>query len=138
MQVQPYLTFGGRCEEAFAFYGEKLGATVTFMIRQKEAPAGGPPVPPGWEEKIMHANLQIGESQIMASDGMPGQPAVFSGFSLSLDPRTVEEAQRLFDGLSDGGKVLMPLQKTFWTEGFGMVQDRFGVSWMLNVVSEVA
>ncbi|AOY96479.1 VOC family protein [Cupriavidus sp. USMAA2-4] len=134
MQVQPYLTFGGRCEEAMTFYGAVLGASVTFMMRQKEAPAGGPPVPPGWEEKIMHANLQVGSSQIMASDGMPGQPVSFAGFSLSLDPASVEEAQRLCAALADGGTVLMPVQKTFWAEGFGMVRDRFGVSWMLNVV----
>ena len=133
MQVQPYLTFGGRCEEAMTFYGAVLGASVTFMMRQKEAPAGGPPVPPGGK-KIMHANLRSAAARSWPRTACPASRSPFAGFSLSLDPASVEEAQRLCAALADGGTVLMPVQKTFWAEGFGMVRDRFGVSWMLNVV----
>ncbi len=139
MQVQPYLFFGGRCEEALAFYGTALGTQqgFAFAMRYKEAPpdacAGGQPLPPGWEDKIMHATLTIGGMQLMVSDGMPGDTnQQYAGFSLSISVAGVDEGRRIFDALAAEGKITMPYQKTFWAEGFGMLVDRFGVPWMVN------
>ncbi|MDY0108038.1 MAG: VOC family protein [Giesbergeria sp.] len=135
MQVQPYLFFDGRCEEALNFYSAALGAQVTALMRFKDAPpsasAPGCTPPPG--DKIMHANLQIGPVQIMASDGMvPGEGA-FKGFALSLAPATDAEAACLFQALAEGGQVQMPLGPTFFASSFAMLTDRFGVPWMLVV-----
>lgn len=138
MQIQPYLNFGGRCEEALRFYEQALGGQVVALFRFGDMPAeamqGQPPLPAGWESKVMHASLRTGDSEWMASDGMPGAPAEsFSGFSLSISAPSVDQARQWFDALSEGGRVMMPVQKTFWTEGFGMLQDKFGVNWMVNV-----
>ena len=133
MQVQPYLFFDGRCEEALEFYRAALGSEVTMLMRFKDSPEPLPPgmCPPGSEEKVLHANFRIGETTLMASDGrVTGQP-VFKGFSLSLSVPTDAEAQRLFSALGDGGQVQMPLAKTFYASSFGIVADRFGVSWMI-------
>jgi PhnB protein len=133
MQVQPYLFFDGRCEEALEFYKKTLGAKVDMMMRFKESPEPQPPgmCPPGSEDKIMHAAFHIGDTQVMASDGRAqGQPK-FEGFALSLDAKTEAEATKLFNALADGGKVQMPLTKTFFSPSFGMVADRFGVGWMV-------
>lgn len=133
MQVQPYLFFEGRCEEALAFYRTALNAEVTLLMRFKDSPEPLPPgmCPPGSEDKVMHANFRIGETTLMASDGRAtGQPA-FQGFSLSLAVPNDAEAQRLFTALAEGGQVQMPLAKTFYASSFGMVADRFGVSWMI-------
>lgn len=137
MQVTPYLFFNGRCEEAIEFYKKALGAEVKMLMRFKESPDPHPPgmVPPGSENKIMHAALRIGSTAVMASDGdAKGQPK-FDGFSLSLDAKDEAEAKRLFTALADGGKVNLPLTKTFFSPSFGMVQDRFGVNWMVIVES---
>jgi PhnB protein len=133
MQVQSYLFFDGRCEEAIEFYKKTLGAKVDMMMRFKESPEPQPPgmCPPGSEDKIMHAAFHIGDTQVMASDGRAqGQPK-FEGFALSLDAKTEAEATKLFNALADGGKVQMPLTKTFFSPSFGMVADRFGVGWMV-------
>jgi len=135
MIVQPYLFFDGRCEEAIAFYRRALGAELIMLMRYKEGPEppNRPPVPPGAEEKVMHAAFRIGETTVMASDGRcQGQPA-FQGFSLSLTTASDAEAELLFTALADGGQVQMPLAKTFFSSRFGMVADRFGVSWMILV-----
>lgn len=141
MQLQPYLFFDGRCEEAVEFYRKNLGAEVTMLMRFKEAPPsegeagceGGPP--PGSEEKIMHMSMKIGDTTVMASDGMcQGKPS-FQGFSLALTVANDAEAQRQFGLLADGGVVQQPLIKTFFSSSFGMVADRFGVSWMIVVES---
>ena len=135
MQVEPYLFFDGRCEEAVEFYRSKLGAEVTMLMRFKDSPEPHQPgtVPPGAENKIMHMSLRIGETTIMASDGRcQGQPS-FQGFSLSLTVPNVGEAEQLFAALGEGGQVQMPLAKTFFSPRFGMVADRFGVSWMIVV-----
>lgn len=129
MKVEPYLFFNGRCEEALGFYVNALGAEITFLMYSKDAPEPMD-LPPGWEDKVMHANLRIGESSVMASDGCPGGSA-FGGFSLSLAAPTPEQGEAWFTALSEGGKVDMPLQKTFWAQSFGMLTDRFGVSWMV-------
>jgi len=132
MQVEPYLFFNGRCEEALDFYREALGAEISSCMRFKDSPDPGA-TPPGAEDKIMHANVAIGKTTIMASDGRCDGFPSFQGFALSLVPADEAEAERLFTALSDGGKVQMPLAKTFWSPCFGMVTDRFGVSWMINV-----
>jgi PhnB protein len=135
MHVEPYLFFNGRCEEAIEFYKHALGAEVVMMMRNKEAPEKPPPgmLPPGSDEKVMHATLRIGNNNIMLSDGRCDGKPVFNGFSLSLDAANAAEAQRLFSALAEGGMVQMPLGKTFWSPSFGMVADRFGVGWMVSV-----
>jgi PhnB protein len=132
MQVQPYLFLDGRCEEALDFYRKTLGAQVEMMMRFKESPEQTM-VPPDGGDKIMHASFRIGDSTVMASDGRClGRPA-FQGFGLSLTVRDEAEADRVFGALSDGGQVQMALAKTFFSPRFGMVADRFGVSWMVIV-----
>jgi PhnB protein len=135
MQVQPYLFFDGRAEEAIEFYKNKLGATVEMMMRFKENPDRPPPevVPRDRDEKVMHACLRIGDAAVMLSDGnCQGQPK-FSGFSLTLNAKDAAEAERLFGALAEGGQVQMPLAKTFFSPRFGMVADKFGVGWMVIV-----
>jgi PhnB protein len=133
VQVQPYLFFDGRCEEAIEFYRQALRAEVTALIRFKDSPDSGisPRNPP---DKVMHASLRVGETTVLASDGRCEGRPVFQGFALSLTVADAAEAERLFASLGDGGHVLMPLTKTFFSPRFGMVTDRFGVSWMIYVV----
>jgi PhnB protein len=135
MQVQPYLFFDGRCEEAVEFYKGALGAEVEMLMRFQDSPDPPPPgmVPHGSEDKVMHTCFRIGDTAVMASDGRcQGQPS-FQGFSLSLTAADEAEADRLFAALGEGGQVQMPLGKTFFSPRFGMVADRFGVSWMVVV-----
>jgi PhnB protein len=136
--VQPYLFFNGNCEQAVEFYRAALGAQVEFTMRYKESPEPPPPdmVPPGFENKIMHTSFRIGETTVMASDGCTADKPSFEGFSLSLSVPNEKEADRAFAALSNGGQVRMPLTKTFWSPRFGMVQDRFGVGWMVSVPGE--
>jgi PhnB protein len=133
MMVQPYLFFEGRCEEAVEFYRRALGAEVEMLMRIKDSPDPYPPgmIPPGSGDKVMHVSFRIGDTTVMASDGTCNGKPSFQGFSLSLTARDAAEADRLFAALSDGGKVSMPLGKTFFSPRFGMVADRFGVSWMV-------
>ena len=137
--VQPYLMFGGRCEEALAFYRTGLGAQVDMVMHFNESPEPPPPgvLAPGFESKVMHASFRIGESTVMASDGCE-EGSTFGGFKLSLSVPTEADADRAFHVLAEGGKVDMPLCKTFWSPRFGMVTDRFGVSWMVIVPAESA
>ena len=134
--VQPYLFFNGHCEQAVEFYRRSLGAEVEMMMRYKESPKPPPPgmVPPGFENKIMHTSFRVGETTLMASDGCSAEKANFQGFSLSLSLANEAEADRVFGALADGGQVRMPLTKTFWSPRFGMVEDRFGVGWMISVM----
>ena len=133
--VEPYLFFGGRCEEAIAFYRKAINAQVQMMLRYKESPEPQPPgmIPPGFENKIMHASFRVGGTVLMASDGCSAEGAKFDGFSLSLSYSTEAEAKKAFEGLSQGGKVTMPLSKTFWSPCFGMLTDQFGLGWMITV-----
>ncbi len=136
MQVQPYLFFDGRCEEALDFYKSALGAKVEVMMRFKDSPE--PPQPgmckPGSEDKIMHASFRVGDTTLMASDGRcEGKPS-FQGISLSVTAKDDGEAERFFTALGTGGQVQMPLTKTFFSSRFGIVADRFGVSWMIVVM----
>jgi PhnB protein len=142
MRIDPYLFFNGRCEEAIAFYKAELGAELQMMMRNSESPEPPPPgmLPPGSEQKIMHASMLIGGALLMMSDGMcDGSEGAsrFKGFSLSLDCADEAEARRVFDALAQGGQVGMPLGKTFWAPLFGMVSDKFGVGWMVGVSGTV-
>ena len=137
MQIQPYLFFDGRCEEAAQFYTRALGAKVEMLMRNKDAPEKPPPgmLPPGSDDKVMHMAIRIGDSMLLASDGhCAGKPS-FQGFSLSITAANEAEADRVFAALSDGGTVSMPLGKTFFSPRFGMVTDRFGVGWVVLVVA---
>lgn len=133
MQVQSYLFFNGRCEEALDFYKGALGAKVEMLMRFKDNPDAPQPgmCPPGFDDKVMHAELRIGDTVVMASDGMtPGKPE-FKGFSLTVTAKDEAEADRLFGALGKGGQVQMPLGKTFFSPRFGAVADRYGVVWMV-------
>ena len=132
--VQPYLFFDGRCEEAIEFYRQALGAEVNMLMRYKDSPEPPPPgcAPPD-SNKVMHANLRIGETQVMASDGRCTGKPKFEGFALSLTVKTEAAADKAFKALADGGEIQMPLAKTFFSARFGMVTDRFGVMWMVLV-----
>jgi PhnB protein len=134
MKLEPYLFFNGRCEEAIDFYKKALGAEVTMLMRMNEAPDPPPPgaIPAGFENKVMHANLRVGSTMFMVSDGNSNMQPSFNGFCLSLGVADAAEAERTFSALlQDGGKVTMPLGKTFWSPAFGMVEDKFGVGWMV-------
>ena len=134
MPIRPYLDFDGRAEEAIAFYQRALGATLNFLMRHGESPEPPPPgmLPPGMEQKVMHASLRIGDTAVMLSDGSCRGEADVRGITLSIATTDLAAAARMFAALADGGAVQMPLDKTFWSPAFGMVQDRFGVSWMIN------
>jgi PhnB protein len=134
--IQPYLFFGGRCEEALEFYRAALDAQVDFLMHYKDSPEPQPPgmIPPGWENKVMHTTFRIGGATLMASDGC-AEGSSFSGFSLALTVPTAAEADRAFAALAVGGEVRMPLTKTFWSPCFGMLTDRFGVGWMVSVAA---
>ena len=138
MQVQSYLIFNGRFEEAIEFYKKALGAKVEMMMRFKDAPEGQ--CSPGTENNIMHSSFQIGDTVMMASDGMmqDKNQHEFKGFSLTLNPKTEAEAERLFNALAEGGQVHQPLIKTFFSPKFGVVADKLGVSWMVLVEQEQA
>jgi PhnB protein len=136
MQVQPYLFFDGRCEEALDYYRRALGAEVTSLMRFKEMPNPQPGmIPPGTEDKVMHASFRIGDVSALASDGRCLGKPNFQGFSLALTVPSETDAERLFAALGDGGQVQMPLAKTFFSPRFGMVADRFGVGWMILVAA---
>jgi PhnB protein len=133
MIVQPYLFFNGRGEEAMAFYKSALGAEVTALMRYSDSPEPHPPgmIPPGSEHNIMHAEMRIGDSVVMLSDGQCSGRTEFAGFALPVTVADDAEAQRRFATLAEGGVVQMPLAKTFFASSFGMLADRFGVPWMI-------
>ncbi len=135
--IQPYLFFSGRCAEAIAFYQTTLGAQQEMLMRYSDSPEPHPPgmVPPGWEDKVMHASFRLGDNVLMASDGCGGSDddVGFQGFSLSYTVADEAQANRVFAALADGGNITMPLMKTFWSACFGMVTDRFGLGWMISV-----
>jgi PhnB protein len=133
--IQPYLIFNGRCEEAIEFYRSALGAETVLLMRFKDAPDPSM-CAPGAENKIMHATLKIGHTIVLASDGRCQESEKLSGFSLSLTVKTPADADRFFAALSAGGQVLMPLTETFFSPRFGMVTDKFGVSWMVIIPKE--
>ena len=135
MQIQPYLFFEGRAEEAAEFYKKHLGAEVEMLMRNKDAPEKPPPgmLPPNSENKVMHMAFKIGGATVLGSDGNCSGKPNFQGFSLSLTVRDEAEATKVFSALADGGQVRMPLTKTFFSPSFGMLADKFGVGWMVYV-----
>lgn len=138
MNVQPYLFFNGRAEEALNFYTKALGTKPDMLMRNREAPEQPPPgmLPPGSEDKVMHASFRVGDTEVMLSDGRCSGTPKFDGFALSITAADEADARRKFDAMSAGGEVTMPLGRTFWSPCFGMLTDRFGVGWMVTVASE--
>ena len=135
MTIQPYLFFEGRADEAVAFYQKVFGAEVQMLMRYKDSPDPCPEgmIPPGSESKVMHMSMKIGDAVVMGSDGRCSGKPGFQGFSLSYTAKDATDADRVFSALSEGGTVQMPMGKTFFSPRFGMVADRFGVSWMVIV-----
>lgn len=134
LNAQPYLYFGGRCEEALQFYKSAVGAEIDMMMRFNESPEPLPPdsIPDNFGDRILHASFRVGESRIMAADGCT-EGSGFEGFALAVTVATDADADRVFNGLADGGNVTLPLDRTFWTSRYGMLTDRFGVNWMVMV-----
>ena len=132
MQVQPYLNFDGRCDEALEFYQKAIGAKVNVVLRFKGAPDPSM-ITPGNENKVMHSAMQIGDTLVMASDGRCTGKGQFSGIALTISADSEAEAEKIFNGLAEGGQVQMPLAKTFFSPKFGMLADKFGVGWMILV-----
>jgi PhnB protein len=132
MQVQPYLDFDGRCDEALAFYERAVGAVSAGIMRWRESPEADK-TPPGAGDKILHAEFRIGETLLFASDGHCQNRPSFNGIMLTITVSSEGEADRVFGGLSDGGEILMPMGKTFFSPRFGMTKDRFGVTWIVLV-----
>ena len=130
MQIEPYLYFNGRCEEALTFYQQALGARTVAVNRFGDNP--DVPAPPGAARKIMHAELRIGGAVVLASDGPCTGTTNFQGFSLALTTRDGAEAERMFRALADGGNIHVPLGATAFAARFGMVADRFGVVWTIT------
>lgn len=131
MQMTPYLSFKGECEAAFRFYEQCLGGQLGAIFRYAGTPLSGH-VPPEWSDKVMHGSVTVGGQVLMGGDVAPDQYEEPKGFSLSLQIKDPAEAERIFHQLSQNGKVLMPLEQTFWAARFGMVVDRFGVPWLIN------
>jgi PhnB protein len=132
MNVQPYLSFEGRAQEAIDFYTAALGAKVDMIMHFKDAPPEmQAQMSPGSKDKIMHAAFHIGDTQVMASDGQCNGKASFTGIALTLNAASNAEAEKLFNALAQGGQVNMPMSETFFANRFGMVADKFGVGWMV-------
>jgi PhnB protein len=132
MQLNPYLTFDGRCEQAFKFYAKVLGGNIVAMIPHEGTPAAAH-VPAEWRSKIMHARLMVGDKVLMGSDAPPDRSdGAMKGFSVTLGIDEPKEAERIFHALADKGTVRMPIQETFWAARFGMLVDQFGTPWMIN------
>jgi len=130
MRINPYLGFSGQCAEAFQFYADVLGGKIEFTMKYGEMP--DMPATPGWENKIMHAHLRVGDQDLMGADAPPQMQEKPQGFSVSLHVDEPAEADRVFAALSEGGSTSMPIQETFWARRFGMCTDRFGIPWMVN------
>ena len=131
MQVNPYLSFNGQCEAAFKLYEQVFGGQLGDMFRYAGSPMAHQ-VPTDWEDKVMHGSVTVGGQVLMGGDVAPDRYEAPKGFSLSIHLKDASDAERIFRELSQDGNVVMPLEKTFWSEGFGMVIDRFGIPWMIN------
>jgi PhnB protein len=132
MQVEPYLFFDGKCDEALEFYKKAVGAKQTMLMRFKDAPDKSM-LTPGTENKVMHAQVEIGDAKVLMSDGRCQGKTNFQGFGLAISAKTEAEADTMFAALGDGGQVMAPMSKTFFSPRFGMVTDKFGVLWMVLV-----
>lgn len=131
MQLNPYLSFSGQCETAFRFYETCLGGKIVAMVTHGETPIADQ-FPSEWRDKIIHARLMVGDQVLMGADTPPDRYEAPKGFSVTLGIEDPAEAERIFQALEEGGKVCMPLQKTFWAIRFGMLVDKFGIPWMIN------
>ena len=131
MQISPYLMFNGTCEAAFHFYEKAVGGMIHSFSRYEGSPMSEQ-MPPDWSTKIIHGRISIGSNLIMGSDAPPGRYAAPQGVHLSIEAPSPEEAKRIFEALSENGKVEMPLQETFWARAFGMLTDQFGIPWMVD------
>lgn len=131
MQMNPYLNFKGDCEAAFKFYEQCLGGRMGEIFRFGESPMADQ-VPADWREKVMHARMTLGDQVLMGADTPPDRYEAAKGFSLALQTKSIADAERAFRELAKDGTVVMPLEKTFWAERFGMLVDRFGIPWMIN------
>lgn len=131
MEITPYLSFNGQCEAAFTLYAQCLGGQVGAIFRYAGSPMADQ-APPGWDDKVMHGNLTVGNQVFMGADITPDRYEEPKGFSLSIQITSAPEAERIFGELATGGRIAMPLEKTFWAERFGMVVDRFGIPWLIN------
>ncbi len=131
MQLNPYLTFSGQCEDACKFYAKALGAKIEMMMPYEGSPVADQ-IPAEWRNKVMHARLTIGDQRLMACDAPPGRAEPMQGFSVTLGVENAAEAERIFAALADGATIRMPIQETFWATRFGMLVDRFGTPWMIN------
>lgn len=128
MQLHTYLNFDGRCLEAFTFYEQHLGGSITTVMTHADQP-GDPRVPAEWRDKILYAALSIAGTELRGSDVPGAQPMRSAYLNLGVD--SIGEAERIYAGLSEGGQVFMPMEETFFAHRFGMLRDRFGVSWMI-------
>jgi len=131
MQLHPYLSFKGQCEDAFKFYEQHLGGTMGPLFRYAGTPLTGQ-MPAGWQDKVMHGSITLGEQTLMGADVAPEQYETPKGFSLTLQFTDVAAAERAFGALASDGQIVLPLDKTFWAERFGMLIDQFGIPWMIN------
>lgn len=131
MRINPYLSFKGECEEAFRFYAQCLGGQLGAIFRYAGTPLAGQ-VPDDWADKVMHGSLTLGDQVLMGADVAPEGYEEPKGFSLSVQITSTADAERIFDELAAGGRVVLPLEKTFWAERFGMLVDRFGIPWLIN------
>ena len=135
MQLNPYLNFNGQCEQAFKFYEAVLGGKITFSMTWGEMP-GADQFPEDAHKLIMHASLSVGDQVVMGADSPPGRYQQPKGMNVSIHVKDVSEGERIFKALSENGNVTMPFEKTFWSPGFGMCVDRFGIPWMVNCEGE--
>ena len=131
MKINPYLSFRGECEAAFRFYERCLGGQARSLFRYAGTPLAKQ-VPAGWDDKVMHGSVTIGDQVLMGGDVAPESYEAPKGFSLSIQVKSTADAERIFQDLARDGEVVMPLEKTFWAARFGMVVDRFGIPWLIN------
>jgi PhnB protein len=131
MHLNNYLYFNGDCEAAFKFYEKCLGGTINNMMPHTGSPAEKS-VPAEWGSKILHAHMTVGKSVLMGSDAPPNHYAKPQGFSINIGVDEVDEAERVFKAMSEGGSITMPIAETFWALRFGMFTDKFGIPWMVN------
>lgn len=135
MHIETHLNFDGTCEEAFTFYAEALGGEIVFMLKHKDAPADAG-LSPEWENLVMHACIKVGNATLLGADAPGAYYQTPQGFAASIQVETPEEAQTIWDRLSEGARfITMPIAETFWSPMFGMLTDRFGTPWMINTVT---
>jgi PhnB protein len=131
VRLNPYLHFNGQCEQAFAFYEKCLGAKIVMLMTYGNSPMAAQ-APPGWQEKIVHATLTVGDQVLQGADALPNHYQKPQGFALSLNIQAAADADRIFSALAANGTVQLALQETFWALRFGMLVDQFGTPWMIN------